>query len=41
MDIMSERARRLGGDLTVLPRADGGTQVRLALPIGKTSGVAA
>jgi two-component system nitrate/nitrite sensor histidine kinase NarX len=41
MDIMSERARRLGGDLTVAPRADGGTQVRLAVPIGKPSGVAA
>jgi two-component system, NarL family, nitrate/nitrite sensor histidine kinase NarX len=41
MDIMSERAGRLGGDLTVSPRAGGGTQVRLAVPIGKPSGVAA
>jgi two-component system nitrate/nitrite sensor histidine kinase NarX len=41
MDIMSERARRLGGDLTVAPRPEGGTQVRLAVPIGKTGGVAA
>ena len=41
MDIMSERARRLGGDLTVAPRAEGGTQVRLSVPIGKTGGVAA
>ena len=41
MDIMSERAQRLGGDLTVAPRPEGGTQVRLAVPIGKTSPVAA
>ncbi len=41
MDIMSERARRLGGDLTVAPRAEGGTQVRLAVPIGARTGVAA
>lgn len=37
-DIMAERALRLGGDLTVAPRAEGGTQVRLSLPLGKTSG---
>lgn len=36
--IMSERAHRLGGELTVGPRAAGGTQVRLALPIAKAVG---
>lgn len=35
IDIMSERARRLGGDLTVTQRSEGGTQVRLALPVAK------
>jgi two-component system nitrate/nitrite sensor histidine kinase NarX len=34
--IMSERARRLGGALTVGPRGAGGTQVRLTLPISRT-----
>jgi len=38
LDIMSERARRLGGELTVGRRPGGGTQVRLALPISKTAG---
>lgn len=41
MDIMLERARRLGGDLTVAPRADGGTQVRLDVPTGARTGGAA
>jgi nitrate/nitrite-specific signal transduction histidine kinase len=27
---MGERAHRMGGELAVLPRAGGGTQVRLA-----------
>jgi two-component system nitrate/nitrite sensor histidine kinase NarX len=39
IDIMSERARRLGGELRVTPRASGGTQVRLAVPIPKAAGV--
>jgi two-component system nitrate/nitrite sensor histidine kinase NarX len=38
MDIMSERARRLGGDLTVTTRPAGGTQVRLAVPIPRAVG---
>lgn len=38
IDIMSERTRRLGGELTVAPRPGGGTQVRLALPISRTLG---
>ncbi len=38
LDIMSERARRLGGELTVEPRPGGGTQVRMALPIARTPG---
>jgi two-component system nitrate/nitrite sensor histidine kinase NarX len=38
VEIMSERAHRLGGELTVGPRTGGGTQVRLALPILKATG---
>jgi len=41
IDIMSERARRLHGELRVTPREGGGTQVRLAVPIPKTAEVAA
>lgn len=37
IDIMSERARRLHGELRVTPRAAGGTQVRLAVPIPKAA----
>lgn len=37
IDIMSERARRLHGELRVTPRATGGTQVRLAVPIPKAA----
>jgi two-component system nitrate/nitrite sensor histidine kinase NarX len=40
IDIMSERARRLHGELRVTPRAAGGTQVRLAVPIPKAGEVA-
>jgi len=32
LGIMSERAQRLGGELTVAPRPAGGTRVRLAFP---------
>lgn len=38
IEIMSERAHRLGGEVTVGPRAAGGTQVRLALPISRPMG---
>lgn len=41
IDIMSERARRLHGELRVTARAAGGTQVRLAVPIPKTGEAAA
>lgn len=41
IDIMSERARRLHGELSVTPRAAGGTQVRLAVPISKVPGAVA
>lgn len=33
LDIMAERARRLGGQLQVAPRAGGGTCVRLEMPM--------
>lgn len=33
LEIMSERARRIGGSLTIGPGAHGGTQVRLRFPI--------
>jgi two-component system nitrate/nitrite sensor histidine kinase NarX len=32
LDIMSERAQRVGGELTVHPHHEGGTQVRLVVP---------
>jgi two-component system nitrate/nitrite sensor histidine kinase NarX len=38
MDIMSERAQRLGGELTVTARPAGGTQVTLAVPIARAAG---
>jgi nitrate/nitrite-specific signal transduction histidine kinase len=34
MEIMAERARRLGGALEVGPRPGGGTRVRLAMQRG-------
>jgi two-component system nitrate/nitrite sensor histidine kinase NarX len=33
LEIMQERARRLGGTLSVEPRDEGGTRVRLRLPV--------
>ncbi|MDP2004742.1 MAG: histidine kinase [Rubrivivax sp.] len=40
LDIMRERARRIGGTLDVGPRAGGGTQVRLVFPAAPTHGAA-
>jgi two-component system nitrate/nitrite sensor histidine kinase NarX len=42
LEIMLERARRLGGTLEIGPRAGGGTRVRLAFPAhGAVAGAAA
>lgn len=38
LGIMSERAQRLGGELTVAARPAGGTRVRLAFPAASTMG---
>ena len=35
LEIMLERARRLGGTLEIGPRAGGGTRVRLAFPVSR------
>jgi len=41
LEIMRERAQRLGAELTVSQRRGGGTVVRLALPLAKAPGEAA
>ncbi len=41
VEIMHERARRLGGELTLGARRAGGTVVRLVLPVAETEGGAA
>lgn len=37
MEIMRERAQRLGGTLSVEPRAEGGTRVRCSLPLSQAA----
>ena len=41
MDIMVERARRIGGALDIGTRPGGGTRVRLTLPLPAEPGVSA